>query len=66
MYFPYLNGKYRLAKTLTYVNNLLNAYSFLGQKQGRNEFVMRLQPSEAMYMKLTVCYYSDNFVPMKH
>ncbi|KAH7307214.1 hypothetical protein KP509_22G049900 [Ceratopteris richardii] len=24
------------------------------QKQGRNEFVMRLQPSEAMYMKLTV------------
>ncbi|KAK4352270.1 hypothetical protein RND71_027788 [Anisodus tanguticus] len=26
----------------------------LGQKQGRNEFVLRLQPSEAMYMKLTV------------
>lgn len=26
----------------------------LGQKQGRNEFVIRLQPSEAMYMKLTV------------
>ena len=25
-----------------------------GQKQGRNEFVMRLQPQEAMYMKLTV------------
>ncbi|KAE8710044.1 hypothetical protein F3Y22_tig00110328pilonHSYRG01159 [Hibiscus syriacus] len=25
-----------------------------GQKQGRNEFVIRLQPSEAMYMKLTV------------
>ncbi|KAJ0433193.1 putative glucose-6-phosphate dehydrogenase (NADP(+)) [Helianthus annuus] len=24
------------------------------QKQGRNEFVIRLQPSEAMYMKLTV------------
>jgi hypothetical protein len=23
-------------------------------KQGRNEFVIRLQPSEAMYMKLTV------------
>jgi glucose-6-phosphate 1-dehydrogenase len=27
---------------------------FKCQKQGRNEFVMRLQPSEAMYMKLTV------------
>lgn len=26
----------------------------LGKKQGRNEFVIRLQPSEAMYMKLTV------------
>lgn len=25
-----------------------------GQSQGRNEFVIRLQPSEAMYMKLTV------------
>ncbi|KAG8501291.1 hypothetical protein CXB51_003429 [Gossypium anomalum] len=25
-----------------------------GEKQGRNEFVIRLQPSEAMYMKLTV------------
>ncbi|PON95275.1 glucose-6-phosphate dehydrogenase [Trema orientale] len=25
-----------------------------GKKQGRNEFVIRLQPSEAMYMKLTV------------
>ncbi|KAK6128286.1 hypothetical protein DH2020_037969 [Rehmannia glutinosa] len=25
-----------------------------GQKQGRNEFVIRLQPSEAIYMKLTV------------
>jgi glucose-6-phosphate 1-dehydrogenase len=24
------------------------------KKQGRNEFVIRLQPSEAMYMKLTV------------
>ena len=27
---------------------------FVGSKQGRNEFVIRLQPSEAMYMKLTV------------
>ncbi|KAH7315167.1 hypothetical protein KP509_21G037100 [Ceratopteris richardii] len=27
---------------------------FRCQKQGRNEFVMRLQPSEAMYMKLVV------------
>ncbi|CAN6449078.1 unnamed protein product [Victoria cruziana] len=27
---------------------------FRGKKQGRNEFVIRLQPSEAMYMKLTV------------
>ncbi|KAL9380814.1 hypothetical protein Peur_026471 [Populus x canadensis] len=27
---------------------------FKCQKQGRNEFVIRLQPSEAMYMKLTV------------
>ncbi|CAA6664166.1 unnamed protein product [Spirodela intermedia] len=26
----------------------------LSQSQGRNEFVIRLQPSEAMYMKLTV------------
>ncbi|GJQ97119.1 glucose-6-phosphate 1-dehydrogenase, cytoplasmic isoform [Tanacetum coccineum] len=26
----------------------------LGKTQGRNEFVIRLQPSEAMYMKLTV------------
>ncbi|KAG6421750.1 hypothetical protein SASPL_118307 [Salvia splendens] len=26
----------------------------VGSKQGRNEFVIRLQPSEAMYMKLTV------------
>ncbi|RLN07103.1 glucose-6-phosphate dehydrogenase [Panicum miliaceum] len=26
----------------------------IGKKQGRNEFVIRLQPSEAMYMKLTV------------
>ncbi|KAK5835736.1 hypothetical protein PVK06_011437 [Gossypium arboreum] len=25
-----------------------------GEKQGRNEFVIRLQPSEAMYMKLTM------------
>ena len=31
---------------------------FKCQKNSRNEFVMRLQPSEAMYMKLTVrpCY----------
>lgn len=28
---------------------------FLGKKQGRNEFVIRLQPFEAIYMKLTVC-----------
>jgi len=27
----------------------------LGKTQGRNEFVIRLQPSEAIYMKLTVC-----------
>ncbi|CAA3004749.1 glucose-6-phosphate 1-dehydrogenase, cytoplasmic isoform [Olea europaea subsp. europaea] len=27
---------------------------FKSQKQGRNEFVIRLQPSEAIYMKLTV------------
>jgi len=27
---------------------------FKCKKQGRNEFVMRLQPKEAMYMKLTV------------
>jgi glucose-6-phosphate 1-dehydrogenase len=27
---------------------------FKCKNQGRNEFVMRLQPSEAMYMKLTV------------
>ncbi|KAE8661617.1 Glucose-6-phosphate 1-dehydrogenase [Hibiscus syriacus] len=27
---------------------------FQCQKQGRNEFIIRLQPSEAMYMKLTV------------
>lgn len=27
---------------------------YKSQKHGRNEFVMRLQPSEAMYMKLTV------------
>ncbi|KAF3779648.1 Glucose-6-phosphate 1-dehydrogenase cytoplasmic isoform [Nymphaea thermarum] len=27
---------------------------FRSKKQGRNEFVIRLQPSEAMYMKLTV------------
>ncbi|GMI76814.1 glucose-6-phosphate dehydrogenase 6 [Hibiscus trionum] len=27
---------------------------FKSKKQGRNEFVIRLQPSEAMYMKLTV------------
>ncbi|KAL1564270.1 Glucose-6-phosphate 1-dehydrogenase, cytoplasmic isoform [Salvia divinorum] len=27
---------------------------FKSSKQGRNEFVIRLQPSEAMYMKLTV------------
>ncbi|XP_051141261.1 glucose-6-phosphate 1-dehydrogenase, cytoplasmic isoform [Andrographis paniculata] len=27
---------------------------FRSQKQGRNEFVIRLQPSEAIYMKLTV------------
>jgi len=26
-----------------------------GKKNGRNEFVMRLQPDEAMYMKFTVC-----------
>ncbi|TYI30419.1 hypothetical protein ES332_A05G386200v1 [Gossypium tomentosum] len=26
------------------------------EKQGRNEFVIRLQPSEAMYMKLTMSY----------
>lgn len=28
-----------------------------GKKQGRNEFVIRLQPSEAIYMKLTVCVF---------
>lgn len=31
-----------------------------GQKQGRNEFVIRLQPSEAMYMKLTVSAWGTN------
>lgn len=31
-----------------------------GQKQGRNEFVIRLQPSEAMYMKLTVSIWWTN------
>lgn len=30
-------------------------YLCTGKKQGRNEFVIRLQPLEAMYMKLTVC-----------
>lgn len=29
-------------------------YYYEGQKQGRNEFVIRLQPKEAIYMKLTV------------
>ncbi|KAK8356822.1 hypothetical protein V6Z12_A05G380000 [Gossypium hirsutum] len=29
---------------------------FKCEKQGRNEFVIRLQPSEAMYMKLTMSY----------
>ena len=33
-----------------------------GKKQGRNEFVMRLQPNEAMYMKLTVCICSISVV----
>ncbi|KAH0923828.1 hypothetical protein HID58_023846, partial [Brassica napus] len=37
--------------TKTFV--VLKCYA-TGQKQGRNEFVIRLQPSEAMYMKLTV------------
>lgn len=31
-----------------------------GQNQGRNEFVIRLQPSEAMYMKLTVSTWWTN------
>ena len=33
-----------------------------GQSQGRNEFVIRLQPSEAMYMKLTVKYIQFSLV----
>lgn len=38
------------------INSLLGSLlpHCLGKKQGRNEFVIRLQPSEAMYMKLTV------------
>ena len=38
-------------KTFVVINFML---MLTGQKQGRNEFVIRLQPSEAMYMKLTV------------
>ena len=34
-------------------SKLINVHD-AGKKQGRNEFVIRLQPSEAMYMKLTV------------
>lgn len=45
--------------TKTFV--VLKCYA-TGQKQGRNEFVIRLQPSEAMYMKLTVstCWTNHN------
>lgn len=37
--------------------NIIQCFFLLssGKRQGRNEFVMRLQPSEAIYMKLTVC-----------
>lgn len=38
-------------------SNILSYWS--GKKQGRNEFVIRLQPSEAMYMKLTVSNSDD-------
>lgn len=41
-----------LSCLFSYVNHRL---MWTGKKQGRNEFVMRLQPDEAMYMKLTVC-----------
>ncbi|CAI0456764.1 unnamed protein product [Linum tenue] len=34
--------------------DIFRLFSCLGKNQGRNEFVIRLQPSEAMYMKLTV------------
>lgn len=51
---------YQLSKISVSVIHDLNKvhYGFvlyIGKKQGRNEFVIRLQPSEAMYMKLTVC-----------
>lgn len=36
--------------------NNLSQILCAGQKQGRNEFVIRLQPSEAIYMKLTASY----------
>ena len=36
--------------------SLRSLFDVYRQKQGRNEFVMRLQPKEAMYMKLTVCF----------
>ncbi|KAG4927104.1 hypothetical protein JHK85_053590 [Glycine max] len=44
------------SNTPTFATVILRVHNerWEGQKQGRNEFVIRLQPSEAMYMKLTV------------
>lgn len=37
-----------------WIKGIIFCLMCIGKKQGRNEFVMRLQPKEAMYMKLTV------------
>lgn len=55
MYFCYkyfiLVNVFLLCLHLNITSNIKHG---AGKKQGRNEFVIRLQPSEAMYMKLTV------------
>lgn len=35
-------------------SDFLHYLDITGKKQGRNEFVIKLQPSESMYMKLAV------------
>lgn len=50
--FSFYQCMYFVLNTEKTFVNVINSHA--GQKQGRNEFVIRLQPSEAMYMKLTV------------
>lgn len=48
-------GIWYLDPLLETFTHLMLSLLCIGKNKGPNEFVMRLQPDEAMYMKLTVC-----------